>query len=177
MKEYNYASVIVKYAVVIIVCTISMVFVTWFMPVSFTPWTEEIPFVSIFADVFILLIFFVLVFAISFMRYSIMNLMTLKYFRTYRPILIDNIPFHSKKKVGLSESDSGNINLYNHKVNVEIEVPNHGRMNVSGRVFSFKDEIKSVSVVIDPNNINKYIIEEGNIEREYKDFIDKYYNH
>ncbi len=95
------------------------------------------------------------------------------HFETHRPILIDNIEYHSKKRIDRNDE---HIPVYKHKINVDVEIPEHGLTNIKGMITTFENEIDRISIVIDPNDVRYYIITDGrHLRREYDLFIEEHF--
>ena len=104
----------------------------------------------------------------------------LKSFEVNKPILINNIYYVSKLKKKVNTDRI--VNEYRHKVDTEINVPGYGKTRIQGLVRTSKNEIDSISVAIDPNNVDNYVVGIAkdvsisyDFEEEYNKFIKKYY--
>lgn len=95
------------------------------------------------------------------------------HFETHRPILIENIEYHSKKRIDRNDE---HIPVYKHKINVDVEIPGYGLTNIKGMILSVDNEINSISIVIDPNDVRYYIItDDRHLRREYDLFIEEHF--
>ena len=95
------------------------------------------------------------------------------HFETHRPILIENIKYRSKKRIKNRDEISP---AYSHNINTNVEIPGYGITNIKGIVTSDDNEISSISVVIDPNDVRYYIItDDRHLRREYDLFIEEHF--